>query len=92
MIYLSRPVDHIQVVSINADIITQFFAQVSVRFFSKGVKSEDQVVNLNETEFTPGWDINCTDCELVVIVAAHRATRPMLASGTKIAHRSFQPY
>lgn len=73
---VSRPVHHIRVVSFNAHIITHFFAQVSVLFQSKSIKSDQQIVNLDETGFTRGRDIHGTSSERVVTVAARRATQP----------------
>lgn len=70
---MSRPVDLVRVMAFNGVTLSNFFAQVQQAFETYGITSASQVLNLDETGFTPGRDMNGLAPERLITNAKCRA-------------------
>lgn len=76
---MSRPVDRVRVMAFNAVTLSSFFAQVKLAYHKYNIVHPWQVLNLDETGYTPGRDLNGKVPERVVTKSGHRAVWPRVS-------------
>lgn len=75
----SRPVEHQRVLAFNGDHVGNFFAQVRLIYKTYKISEAWQVLNLDETGFTPGRDLKGTTPQKCITKAGNRAVWPQVS-------------
>jgi len=81
----ARPVEHVRLMAFNVESIAEYMAQVELAYSKYSIKEAWQILNLDETGFSPGRDLTGKTAHKVIASAGKGATWSNV--GFKYPHR-----